>query len=104
MVRLCSGAAESLKIMHSIRRAVVITPCTGGNGGKQKDHEEPHHGTDAMVPHQVPTVIMGSGPLAESEMGLDEPKRPICAIVTGACPCVLVHENTLLGARPKRGV
>ena len=46
----------------------------------------------------------GSGPLAESEMGLDEPKRPICAIATGARPRALVRENTLLGARPKRGV
>ena len=86
MVRLVSGAAESLKITHSVRRAVVIAPRAGGNGGEQKDHEEPHHGADATVPHQVPTVITGSGPLAESEMGLDEPKRPICAIATGAPP------------------
>ena len=90
MVRLVSGAAESLEITHSVRRAVVIAPRAGGNGGEQKDHEEPHHGADATVPHQVPMIITGSGPLAESEMGLDEPTRPICAIATGA--------------RPKRGV
>ena len=104
MVRLGSGAAESLEITHSVRRAVVIAPRAGGNGGEQKDHEEPHHGADAAVPHQVPMIITSSGPLAESERGLDEPTRPICAIATGARPRALVRENTLLGARPKRGV
>ena len=104
MVRLVSGAAESLEITHSVRRAVVIAPRAGGNGGEQKDHEEPHHGADATVPHQVPMIITSSGPLAESERGLDEPTRPICAIATGARPRALVRENTLLGARPKRGV
>ena len=104
VVRLVSGAAESLEITHSVCRAVVIAPRAGGNGGEQKDHEEPHHGADSTVQHQVPIMITRSGPLAESEMGLDEPTRPIYAIATGASPRAQVRENALLCALAKRPV